>query len=64
MKDILNFKAKENIILFVVSFAIFVDMLIYGIVVPFLPRYPQSLSAAEFQIGLLFRHVLLHLHIL
>ena len=40
--------------LFVVSFATFTDMLVYGLVVPVLPRYAVSLGASQTAIGLWF----------
>lgn len=41
-------------VLLVVGFAVFVDMLIYGLIVPILPSYAESLGASQTRIGLLF----------
>ena len=47
-------KSKQKAALLVVGVAIFLDMLIYGLVVPILPTYASSLGASQTQIGLLF----------
>jgi DHA1 family solute carrier family 18 vesicular amine transporter 1/2 len=47
-------KSKQKAALLVVGLAIFLDMLIYGLVVPILPTYASSLGASQTQIGLLF----------
>jgi multidrug resistance protein len=47
-------KSKQKSALFVVGLAIFLDMLIYGIVVPILPKYATTLGASQTEIGLLF----------
>ncbi|MCA1295805.1 MFS transporter [Paenibacillus sp. alder61] len=41
-------------VLSVVIVAIFADMLMYGIIVPFLPLHAESLGASQSEIGLLF----------
>ncbi|WP_226001068.1 MFS transporter [Paenibacillus sp. BJ-4] len=45
---------KQKAALIVVGLAVFIDMLIYGLVVPILPRYADSLGATQTEIGLLF----------
>ncbi|MBN3526495.1 MFS transporter [Paenibacillus apiarius] len=47
-------KSKQKSALLVVWLAIFLDMLIYGLVVPILPKYATSLGASQTEIGLLF----------
>ncbi|MEK4327044.1 MFS transporter [Paenibacillus sp. FSL R7-0297] len=47
-------KSKQKAALLVVGIAIFLDMLIYGLVVPILPKYASSLGASQTEIGLLF----------
>ena len=37
----------------ILFFALFIDMLGFGIVMPILPRYAECLGAASWQIGLL-----------
>ncbi|WP_046214284.1 MFS transporter [Paenibacillus wulumuqiensis] len=49
-----SLKSKQKAALLVVGLAIFLDMLIYGLVVPILPRYASSLGASQTEIGLLF----------
>lgn len=44
---------KKSVLL-VVIVAIFADMLMYGIIVPFLPLHAESLGASQSEIGLLF----------
>lgn len=46
--------AKQKSALLVVGLAIFLDMLIYGLVVPILPRFAEQLGANQTEIGLLF----------
>jgi len=50
----LTLKSKQKAALLVVGLAIFLDMLIYGLVVPILPRYALSLGATQTEIGFLF----------
>ncbi|WP_078394738.1 MFS transporter [Shouchella patagoniensis] len=50
----MNQKYIKSSVLFVVILAIFADMLMYGLVVPFLPIYAESLGASQSEIGLLF----------
>ncbi len=45
---------KQKAALIVVGLAVFIDMLIYGLVVPILPRYADSLGATQTEIGFLF----------
>ncbi|MGQ4678431.1 MFS transporter [Paenibacillus polymyxa] len=45
---------KQKATLIVVGLAVFIDMLIYGLVVPILPRYADSLGATQTEIGFLF----------
>ncbi|MFJ8529023.1 MFS transporter [Bacillus sp. NPDC094106] len=40
--------------LWVVAVAVFTDMLIYGMIVPILPRYAETLGATQTEIGFLF----------
>lgn len=47
-------KSMQTHALWVVAIAVFADMLIYGMVVPILPHYAESLGASQGQIGLLF----------
>ncbi|KWX82648.1 permease [Paenibacillus riograndensis] len=47
-------QTKQKAALFVVGIAIFLDMLIYGLVVPILPKYASALGASQTEIGLLF----------
>ncbi|MDA7027722.1 MFS transporter [Bacillus sp. CLL-7-23] len=51
MKSIYSSKKR---VLSVVMVAIFTDMLMYGLVVPFLPIYAETLGASQSKIGLLF----------
>lgn len=44
----------KSSVLVVVILAIFADMLMYGLVVPFLPVHAESLGATQSEIGLLF----------
>lgn len=46
--------ASKSKVLIVVIIAIFTDMLMYGLVVPFLPIYAESLGVSQSEIGLLF----------
>lgn len=46
--------ASKSKVLVVVIIAIFTDMLMYGLVVPFLPIYAESLGVTQSQIGFLF----------
>ena len=50
----ISMSRAQTTALFVVAFAIFTDMLVYGLVVPVLPSYAQSLGASQTAIGLLF----------
>lgn len=57
---------KGNIqysVLIVVILAIFADMLMYGLVVPFLPVHAESLGASQSEIGLLFSSYALSLFV-
>ncbi|OEH92363.1 MFS transporter [Bacillus solimangrovi] len=47
-------KTPKKIVVFVIMLAIFTDMLMYGLVVPFLPIHAESLGASQSEIGLLF----------
>lgn len=47
-------QTKQKAALLVVGIAIFLDMLIYGLVVPILPKYASALGASQTEIGLLF----------
>lgn len=47
-------KTGKASVLAVVILAIFSDMLMYGLVVPFLPVHAESLGASQSQIGILF----------
>ncbi|TMF41799.1 MAG: MFS transporter, partial [Chloroflexi bacterium] len=47
-------RGSPRAILLVVTLAIFTDMLVYGLVVPILPRYATTLGASQAAIGLLF----------
>ncbi|SMO95149.1 MFS transporter [Melghirimyces algeriensis] len=49
----MNQKVKSSVLV-VVILAIFADMLMYGLVVPFLPVHAESLGASQSEIGLLF----------
>lgn len=44
---------KRNVLL-VVGLAVFIDMFIYGLIVPILPMYATSLGISQTEIGLLF----------
>ncbi|NGZ77482.1 MFS transporter [Saccharibacillus alkalitolerans] len=46
--------SNPSAVLWVVGIAIFVDMLIYGLIVPILPVYAEELGASESMIGALF----------
>ncbi|RCX22521.1 multidrug resistance protein [Fontibacillus phaseoli] len=46
--------SKQKAALLVVGLAIFLDMMIYGMIVPILPKYASSLGASQTDIGLLF----------
>ncbi|WP_068614700.1 MFS transporter [Paenibacillus tuaregi] len=48
------FRTQQKSALLVVGLAIFLDMLIYGLVVPILPKYAASLGVSQSEIGLLF----------
>ncbi|MFS1515691.1 MFS transporter [Bacillus sp. SCS-151] len=47
-------KTSNKTVLFIVSIAIFTDMLMYGLVVPFLPIYATDLGASQSFVGILF----------
>lgn len=47
-------KASKKMVLLVIMIAIFTDMLMYGLIVPFLPIHAESLGASQSEIGLLF----------
>ncbi|MCL6459676.1 MAG: MFS transporter [Gorillibacterium sp.] len=47
-------KRMQTSALVVVAIAVFVDMMVYGMVVPILPQYALSLGATQAEIGLLF----------
>jgi len=47
-------RGSPRAILLVVTLAVFTDMLVYGLVVPILPRYATTLGASQAAIGLLF----------
>ncbi|GIO17404.1 hypothetical protein J18TS1_05040 [Oceanobacillus oncorhynchi subsp. incaldanensis] len=49
-----NLKKAQKSALFVVTLAIFTDMLLYGMIVPILPDYADSLSISQTAIGILF----------
>ncbi|WP_163582538.1 MFS transporter [Gracilibacillus saliphilus] len=49
----MNRNVKSSVLI-VVVLAIFADMLMYGLVVPFLPVHAESLGASQSEIGLLF----------
>lgn len=46
--------SKQKAALLVVGLAIFLDMLIYGLVVPILPKYAAEMGASQSEIGILF----------
>lgn len=50
-------------VLIVMILAIFADMLMYGLVVPFLPVHADSLGASQSEIGLLFSSYALSLFV-
>jgi DHA1 family solute carrier family 18 vesicular amine transporter 1/2 len=54
MKHSVSLRGSPATALFVVTFAIFTDMLVYGLVVPILPRYALSLGASQAALGFLF----------
>lgn len=45
---------KKSLIFFLVSAAIFIDMMVYSLVIPVLPSYSMSLGADEVAIGIIF----------
>ncbi|MFS0553167.1 MFS transporter [Brevibacillus sp. 179-C9.3 HS] len=49
-----NTARMQKSALLVIGLAVFIDMLIYGMIVPILPRYATSLGASQTEIGLLF----------
>ncbi|GIN70289.1 tetracycline resistance MFS efflux pump [Bacillus sp. J14TS2] len=49
-----NNKKVQRIALFVVTLAIFTDMLLYGMIVPILPDYAENLGLSQTAIGILF----------
>lgn len=53
MESKISNRTKQNGLL-VVTLAIFTDMLVYGLVVPILPNYAQSLGVSQTAIGFLF----------
>ena len=52
-KKIIHTKEQKNALI-VVFIAIFTDMLIYGMIVPFMSKYASSLNASQTEIGFLF----------
>jgi DHA1 family solute carrier family 18 vesicular amine transporter 1/2 len=54
MKHDLNLKKAQQSALFVVTLAIFIDMLLYGMIVPILPDYAENLGISQTAIGILF----------
>ncbi|SDZ05804.1 Multidrug resistance protein [Evansella caseinilytica] len=47
-------KNKKKFALLTIVFAVFTDMLIYGIIVPILPEYSATIGISQTQIGLIF----------
>jgi len=47
-----SFRKSPSSVLFVVSFAVFTDTLVYGMVVPIF--VPEVLDVTQFQLGVLF----------
>ncbi|MCD1293454.1 MFS transporter [Methanocella sp. CWC-04] len=45
---------KKTIIFSLVSFALFMDMMVYGLIIPVVPSYSLSLGADELIIGIIF----------
>ncbi|WP_100330771.1 MFS transporter [Bacillus xiapuensis] len=56
-------RTVKSAVLTVVILAIFADMLMYGLVVPFLPIHAESVGASQSEIGLLFSSYALALFI-
>ncbi len=54
IKHSVSLRGSPAAALFVVTFAIFTDMLVYGLVVPILRRYALSLGASQVALGFLF----------
>lgn len=50
----MNRKYSKSSVLIIVILVIFADMLMYGLVVPFLPIHAEELGASQSEIGLLF----------
>lgn len=47
-------RASKNTIVFVVTWSLFVDLLVYGCIIPVLPDYVDTLGASTVEIGVLF----------
>ncbi|WP_257151736.1 MFS transporter [Bacillus pseudomycoides] len=54
METRLTMSRVQKASLWVVAIAVFTDMLIYGMIVPILPRYAETLGASQTEIGFLF----------
>lgn len=54
MEARLKMSRVQKASLWVVAVAVFTDMLIYGMIVPILPRYTETLGASQTEIGFLF----------
>lgn len=54
MEARLKMSRVQKASLWVVAVAVFTDMLIYGMIVPILPRYAETLGASQTEIGFLF----------
>jgi MFS family permease len=47
-------RASKNTVVFVVTWSLFVDLLVYGCIIPVLPDYVETLGASTVEIGVLF----------
>ncbi|WP_459503648.1 MFS transporter [Bacillus sp. C1] len=54
MEAKLKMSRVQKASLWVVAIAVFTDMLIYGMIVPILPQYAETLGASQTEIGFLF----------
>ncbi|WP_289396069.1 MULTISPECIES: MFS transporter [unclassified Bacillus (in: firmicutes)] len=54
MKAQVKMSRIQKAALWVVAVSVFTDMLIYGMIVPILPRYAETLGASQTEIGFLF----------
>ncbi|MEH7458093.1 MFS transporter [Bacillus sp. JJ1127] len=54
MRNKLKMSRVQKASLWVVAVAVFTDMLIYGMIVPILPKYAETLGATQTEIGFLF----------